>query len=155
MASQPSLPVASLGTCADGQNNAVVYDAQGVGTPTCGGTPTFANGVSDTFKKEVSKAAELGVKAELFDRTLFLSGSLYRTKVDNMQIFNFFAGPFGLLRVVTNIDQATLKGIEGDMRWVANHYVTLFAGIGTVSSRIDEYSGRPYTAGNAVPYAPK
>ncbi len=56
---------------------------------------------------------------------------------------------------MTNIDEATLKGVEGDVRWVANHYVTLFAGIGTVDSRIDEYSGRPYTAGNAVPYAPK
>ncbi len=89
VASQPSFPVASLGTCANGQNNAVVYNALGAGTPTCGGTPTFANGVNDTFKKEVSKAAELGVKAELLDRTLFLSGSLYRTKVDNMQIFNF------------------------------------------------------------------
>jgi iron complex outermembrane receptor protein len=155
VASQPALPVASLGTCSNGQNDAVVYNAQGVGTPTCGGTPTFANGVNDTFKKEVSKAAEVGFKAELFDRTLFISGALYRTKVDNMQIFNFFAGPFGLLRVVTNIDEATLKGVEGGVRWVANRHLSLFAGIGTVDSRIDSYSGRPYTVGNSVPYAPK
>ncbi len=155
VAAQPSLPVASLGTCGNGQNNAVVYNAQGVGTPTCGGTPTFANGVSDTYKKEVSKAGEIGFKAELLDRTLFITGALYHTRVDNMQIFNFFAGPFGLLRVVTNIDEATLKGAEGDVRWLANHYVTLFAGIGTVDSRIDNYSGRPYTVGNAVPYAPR
>jgi len=155
VASQPSLPVASLGTCANGQNNAVVYDAQGNGTPTCGASPTFANGVSDTYKKEVSKAAELGFKAELLDKTLYLGASLYQTKVENMQIFNFFAGPFGLLRVVTNIDNATLKGVEGDVRWQANSYVSLFAGIGTVDSKIDRYSGRPYTAGNAVPYAPK
>ena len=33
--------------------------------------------------------------------------------------------------------------------------MSLFAGAGTVDSRIDRYSGRPYTAGNAVPYAPK
>jgi iron complex outermembrane receptor protein len=155
VASQPALPVASLGTCANGQNDAVVYNSQGVGTPTCGGTPTFANGVSDTYKKEVSKAAEVGFKAEFFDRSLFVSGALYRTRVDNMQIFNFFAGPFGLLRVVTNIDEATLKGVEGGVRWVANRYVSVFAGIGTVDSRIDSYSGRPYTVGNQVPYAPK
>ena len=153
--SQPSLPVASLGSCANGQDNAVVYNAQGVGTPTCGGTPTFANGVSDSYKKEVSKAAEIGFKAELLDKTLFVGGSLYQTKVENMQIFNFFAGPFGLLRVVTNIDAATLKGVEGDVRWQATRYLSLFAGIGTVQSNIDRYSGRPYTAGNAVPYAPK
>ena len=155
VASQPALPVASIGTCANGQNDAVVYNAQGAGTPTCGATPTFANGVSDTYKKEISKAAELGFKAELLDHTLYLSGALYQTKVDNMQIFNFFAGPFGLLRVVTNIDRATLKGVEGDVRWQATRYLSLFAGIGTVDSRIDAYSGRPYTVGNAVPYAPK
>jgi iron complex outermembrane receptor protein len=114
----------------------------------------YPNGVSDEYKKEVSKAAELGIKAELFDRTLFLGASLYRTKVDNMQIFNFFAGPFGLLRVVTNIDEATLKGVEGDVKWRATPYFTVFAGIGTVDSTIDSYSGRPYTAGNKVPYAP-
>ncbi|MDE1923736.1 MAG: TonB-dependent receptor, partial [Gammaproteobacteria bacterium] len=154
VAAMPALPVASLGTCANGQNNAVVYDSAGVGTPTCGGTPTFANGVSDSYKKEISRAAELGFKADLFDRKLFVGASLYQTKVDNMQIFNFFAGPFGLLRVVTNIDQATLKGVEGDVRWQATSWLSLFAGIGTVDSRIDRYSGRPYTAGNKVPYAP-
>jgi iron complex outermembrane receptor protein len=153
---QPSLPVASLGTCANGQNNAVVYDpVTGIGTPTCGATPTFANGVSDNYKKEVSKAAELGWKAELLDRSLSLGASVYRTKVENMQIFNFFVGPFGLLRVVTNVDEATLKGVEGDVRWRASSYLTLFAGFGTVDSSIDSYSGRPYTAGNKVPYAPE
>ena len=152
---QPSLPVASLGTCSDCQNKAVVYNALGVGTPTCGGTATFANGVSDDYKKEVSKAAEVGFKAELLDRRLFINGSIYQTKIENMQVFNFFAGPFGLLRVVTNVDNATVKGVEGDIRWRANRYVTMFAGFGTVDSRIDKYTGRGYTEGNAVPYAPK
>ena len=86
---------------------------------------------------------------------MLVDAAVYQTKVDNMQIFNFFAGPFGLLRVVTNIDSATLKGVEGNVRWKASNYLTLFAGAATVDSKIDSYSGRPYTAGNAVPYAPK
>jgi iron complex outermembrane receptor protein len=151
----PSLPVASLGTCAGGAINAVVYDSTGAGTATCGGTPTYANGVSDNYKKEVSKAAEIGFKSELLNRRLAINASIYQTKIENMQIFNFFAGPFGLLRVVTNVDSATVKGIEGDVRWHANRFVSVFAGFGTVDSKIDSYSGRPYTAGNAVPYAPK
>ena len=155
VASQPSLPVASIGTCSNGQDDAVVYNAQGVGTPTCGATPTFPNGVSDTYKKEVSKAAEIGFRAQLLHHSLYLSGDLYDTKVDNMQIFNFFAGPFGLLRVVTNIDRSTVKGVEGAVRWQATRYLALFGGIGTVDSRIDRYSGRPYTSGNSIPYAPR
>ena len=136
-----------------------ITTANPFGTPSGPALPIasaqYPNGVSDDYKKEVSKAAEVGVKAELLDRTLFLNASVYQTKVDNMQIFNFFAGPFGLLRVVTNIDKATLKGFETDVRWRAHEYVTLFAGYGMVDSKIDSYSGRPYTAGNEVPYAPK
>ena len=73
-------------------------------------TPSLVTqGISyDDYKKEVAKAAEIGLKAELFDRTLSLNLAAYHTDVENMQIFNFLAGPFGLLRVVTNVDEATL-----------------------------------------------
>lgn len=110
--------------------------------------------VSDEYKKEVSRAAEIGLKGEPLNRTLYLSVDYYYTKVDDMQIFNFFAGPFGLLRVVTNVDQATLDGFEGSVRWRPTSVVTVFAGAASVNSRIDAYSGRPYTVGNKVPYAP-
>jgi len=108
----------------------------------------------DEYEKEVAKAAEIGLKAELLDRTLSLNLAAYHTEVEDMQIFNFLAGPFGLLRVVTNVDEATLQGVEADLRWRANQYVNLFAGVGLLDSEIDKYSGRPYTAGNKVPYAP-
>jgi outer membrane protein OmpA-like peptidoglycan-associated protein len=110
--------------------------------------------VNDEYKKEVSKAAEIGFKGEMLNRSLFLSADYYYTKVDDMQIFNFFAGPFGLLRVVTNVDRAKLDGFEGSVRWKATSALTLFAGAASVDSRIDAYSGRPYTVGNKVPYAP-
>jgi len=115
----------------------------------------YPNGVSDEYKKEVSKAGEVGLKLDLVDHTVMIDLAAFDTKVQNMQIFNFFAGPFGLLRVVTNIDEATLKGVEGDIRWKTGDYLSLFAGVGTVDSNIDSYSGRPYTAGNKVPYAPE
>jgi iron complex outermembrane recepter protein len=44
--------------------------------------------------------------------------------------------------------------VEADLRWRANQYVNLFAGVGLLDSEIDKYAGRPYTAGNKVPYAP-
>jgi len=109
----------------------------------------------DDYDKEVAKAAEVGLKAELLDRTLALNLAIYRTTVEDMQIFNFIVGPFGLLRVVTNVDEATLQGVEADVRWRPNRYMTLFAGFGLLDSEIDKYTGRPYTAGNEVPYAPE
>jgi iron complex outermembrane receptor protein len=116
-------------------------------------TPAISD-VNDEYRKEVSRASEIGVKGELFDRSVFLSADYYYTRVDDMQIFNFFAGPFGLLRVVTNVNQATLQGVEGDVKWKIDQYVSVFAGAATIDSNIDNYAGRPYTDGNKVPYAP-
>jgi iron complex outermembrane receptor protein len=111
--------------------------------------------VNDDYKKEVSKAAELGFKSFLADRSVSLNGAIFHTKIDDMQFFNFFAGPFGLLRVVTNIDEVTIKGAEIDARWKINPVVSVFAGASYVDGNIDKYTGRPYTKGNEVPYAPK
>jgi iron complex outermembrane receptor protein len=120
------------------------------------GTPSLVTqGIDyDDYRKEVSKAAEIGVKADLLDHTLALDLAAYHTKVDNMQVFNFLVGPFGLLRTVMNIDGATLQGVEGSVRWKANRYLSLFGGFGYIDSKIDSFASRPYTVGNKVPYAP-
>lgn len=124
--------------------------------PVCGLNSTYnITHVRDDYDKEVSKAAELGFKAELLDRRLLLNGAVYHTRVDNMLFFNFLAGPFGLLRVVTNLNEVTLKGAEFDARWRLNSHFTVFGGIGYVDGKIDRYDGRPYTKGNEVPYAPE
>jgi iron complex outermembrane receptor protein len=127
-----------------------------LGLPAC--TPTSTRNltdVNDDYRKEVSKAAELGFKANLLDRTLAINGAIYRTDVEDMQFFNFFAGSFGLLRVVTNLDEVTIQGAELDFRWRANDYVSVFGGIGFTDGEIDRYDGRPYTAGNKLPYSPE
>jgi iron complex outermembrane recepter protein len=124
--------------------------------PPCNANSVFnITDVNDQYKKEVSKAAELGFKSFLADRTLSLNGALFYTEVDDMQFFNFFVGPFGLLRAVTNIDKVTLQGGELDFRWRATDGLSLFGGYAYTDGNIDQYKGRPYTKGNEVPYAPK
>ena len=119
-----------------------------------GVTPNLQN-LSDDFRKEVSKAAEAGFKARLLDRHLTLNGAIYATKVTDMQNFSFFAGPFGLLRIVTNIDKVDISGAEMDFRWRAGSYFTLLGGFGYTDAKIKAYSVRPYTVGNKVPYVPE
>jgi iron complex outermembrane receptor protein len=111
--------------------------------------------VNDTFKKEVSKAAELGFKSYLFDRSMSLNAAVFHTDVEDMQFFNFFAGPFGLLRAVTNLDEVTIQGAEVDARWQINSVFAVFGGYAYTDGNIDKYSGRPYTKDNEVPYAPE
>jgi iron complex outermembrane receptor protein len=124
--------------------------------PTCGPNATLnITDVNDLYRKEVSKAAEVGFKSFFADRTISLNFAAFQTKVEDMQFFNFFAGPFGLLRVVTNIDEVSIKGYELDARWNVNENVSLFAGYAVTDGEIDKYTGRPYTKGGEVPYAPE
>ena len=118
------------------------------------GTPNLRE-VSDQYDKEVSKAAELGFKSYFLDRALSFNAAVYHTDVEDMQFFNFFAGPFGLLRVVTNLDEVTIQGIEFDGRWQINDTFSVFGGYGYTDGSIDKYAGRPYTKDNEVPYAPE
>ena len=111
--------------------------------------------VQDEYKKEVAKAAEVGFKSMFFDRRVSINAAIFHTKVDNMQFFEFFAGPFGLLRVVTNIDEVTLKGAEIDARFRATEYLTFGLGAAITKGNIDANANRPFTVGNDVPYAPK
>jgi iron complex outermembrane receptor protein len=123
--------------------------------PPCGPNSTFnITDVNDTYNKEVSRAGEVGFKSFFAERSVALNGALFYTDVDDMQFFNFFAGPFGLLRAVTNIDKVTIKGAEADFRWIATEGLSIFGGVAYVDGEIDKYTGRPYTKGNNVPYAP-
>jgi iron complex outermembrane receptor protein len=128
-----------------------------LGLPDCTGPdPTFNLAeVSDDFDEEVSKAAEIGFKSNFMDRTLAVNGAVFYTEVDDMQFFNFFAGPFGLLRVVTNLDEVTIQGIEADFNWRTTDNLSIFGGIGFTDGEIDRYDNRPYTNGNNLPYSPE
>jgi iron complex outermembrane receptor protein len=118
------------------------------------GTPNLQN-VTDDYRKEVSKAGEAGFKSSILDHTMTLNIAGYLTHVQDMQNFSFFAGPFGLLRIVTNIDSVDLRGVEADFRWRPIHLIGLHGSFGYTYSEIKSYAVRPYTVGNAVPYVPE
>ena len=135
--------------------SATTIEAYYGGLTTADGSEPAITGVQDDYDKEVSKALEAGFKAEFLDRSVTLNGAVFHTDLENMQFFNFFSGPFGLLRVVTNIDDVQINGLELDARWRVTDWMTLFGGYGYVDGEIDRYKGRPYTEGNEIPYAPE
>jgi len=110
--------------------------------------------VPDEYDKEVSTSFELGLKTSFLDRRLKINASIFSTDVDDNQFFEFYAGPFGLLRVVTTIEQIQIQGIEADFSFQANDYLTLFGGIGILDSEIQQNNNRPLSVGNDVPQAP-
>jgi iron complex outermembrane receptor protein len=110
--------------------------------------------VRDDFNRELSKSSEVGFKFATAGGRLLWEGAAYHTTVDQMQFFEFFAGPFGLLRVVTNIDAVSINGTETEVRWKASDHWSLLGGASVTRGRIDANANRPYTVGNEVPYVP-
>lgn len=109
--------------------------------------------IEDQFDKETSSAFELGFKTHPTPR-FYLEGALYRTEVDDMQFFEFLVGPFGLLRVVSNIDDVLIEGAEIGWRWRVGDHVSAYGGGAITESEIRKNSSRPATVGNESPATP-
>jgi iron complex outermembrane receptor protein len=111
--------------------------------------------ISDSYDEETSTSYEIGVKGEFAENRVRAELAYYYTDVEDMQFFEFFVGPFGLLRVVSNIDEVSIDGIEGGLTWVASDWLELYAGAAWTDSEIDKNSARPDTVGNDSPYTPE
>lgn len=106
--------------------------------------------IFDDYRKETSSAFEVGIKGAIAPGINFeLAG--YYTDVENSQFFEFFVGPFGLLRVVSNIDKVTFKGIEGSFNARVVDGFTVFGSANYIDSEIKQNAARPYTVGNVAP----
>jgi iron complex outermembrane receptor protein len=110
--------------------------------------------ISDDYEEETSSAFELGFKSAFMGGRLQLNGAAYYTDVTDMQFFEFFVGTFGLLRVVSNIEEVEITGVELDLSYHLNDSFRLYAGGNYTDSEIKENSSRPDTVGNSSPYTP-
>lgn len=111
--------------------------------------------ITDDYDKETSDAFEAGFKSSLLDGRVRLNGAAYYTDVSDMQFFEFFVGSFGLLRVVSNIDEVEIYGAEVGVDAQVTDNLTLYAGASVVESEIKANTSRPDTVGNASPYTPE
>jgi iron complex outermembrane receptor protein len=110
--------------------------------------------VKDEYNKEVSTSYEVGAKMQLMDNRLRINASVFNTDVEDNQFFEFFAGPFGLMRVVTTIEDLQIQGFEMDFNAVLSESVSVFGGLGILDSEIKRNDHRPATVGNSAPQAP-
>lgn len=108
--------------------------------------------IGDTYAEETSSAFEAGIKGQLFDGGTSVELVGYYTEVTDMQFFEFFTGPFGLLRVVSNIDEVEIYGVEGSFNSALGAGFSLFGSFALNESEIQENNSRPGTEGNESPY---
>ncbi len=108
--------------------------------------------IDDQYRKEVSSAFEAGVKGTLLDGSVTFDLAGYYTKIDDMQFFEFFVGGFGLLRVVSNIDEVEVMGAELNLSVEPLKGWTVFGSANVTDSEIKENASRPVTVGNKSPH---
>jgi iron complex outermembrane receptor protein len=107
----------------------------------------------EIYEEETSSSFEVGFRSTLLDGNLQLNAAAYHTEVDDMQFFEFYVGPFGLMRTVEGIDEVTIQGFEVGASWQMTDGLRLDAGYSTIDGEIDSMTVRPYVAGNDVPNA--
>lgn len=108
--------------------------------------------IDDQYRKETSSAFEAGIKGTLLDGAVTFDLAGYYTQIDDMQFFEFFVGGFGLLRVVSNIDEVEVMGAELNLSVEPVKGWTLFGSANVTDSEIKANASRPVTVGNKSPY---
>ena len=108
--------------------------------------------IFDQYDKEVSSAFEVGLKGSALNGAITFDLAGYYTQIDDMQFFEFFVGSFGLLRVVSNIDEVEVLGAELNVSAEVVEGWTFFGSANVTDSEIKANSSRPYTVGNKSPY---
>jgi iron complex outermembrane recepter protein len=108
--------------------------------------------INDQYRKEVSSAFEAGIKGSLLDGKVTYDLAGYYTNIEDMQFFEFFVGGFGLLRVVSNIDEVEIYGGEFNLTAEIIEGWTVFGSANVTESEIKENASRPVTVGNKSPY---
>ncbi|TRD11096.1 TonB-dependent receptor [Erythrobacter insulae] len=108
--------------------------------------------IEDVYDKETSSAFEAGFKGELANGRLTFDIAGYYTEIDDMQFFEFFVGAFGLLRVVSNIDEVEVYGAEANVNFELIPGWDIFGAVNVTESEILANASRPSTVGNKSPY---
>lgn len=110
-------------------------------------------GVSDLVPQEETATAELGFKAEAWNRRLAFNAALFSTDVENQQYFVFI--PAVGAQVLVPIDKVRLQGGEVELTARVADGLDLGAAIGITDSEIRSYSVNPDAVGNKAPYVPE
>ncbi|WP_374596687.1 TonB-dependent receptor [Sphingosinicella sp.] len=112
--------------------------------------PSSGTRVADAiFRKEVSENYEAGFKAQPLGRALSISGAVFRTEADDLQVFNFNGAVNA--QIVNNIDKARITGAEFEFRALLPAGFELIGGVGYIDSEIRKYDVSPATVGNQLP----
>jgi iron complex outermembrane recepter protein len=82
------------------------------------------------FKPEIAKAYEVGVKAEMFSRTLRVNVAAFRTDYQDLQLII----QKGISPLTTNAGESEITGVELEMQWLPIDDLLLSASYGWIDA---------------------
>jgi len=129
------------------------FNALGTGNP--GDAVDAGLVIRDEYDKEVTDSYEIGGKFVLANNRLRINTAFFFNDIEDNQFFEFFVGPFGLLRVVTTIEELEISGFEIEFDAVLSDNFSIFGGLGLLDSEIKQNLNRPLSVGNDAPQAPE
>jgi iron complex outermembrane receptor protein len=132
-------------------DDSLIYATIARGTKSGG----FFNGVATTsfalapYKPEELTDYEVGVKAQLFDRSVQVEASAFWYEYTDLQTQTFTSvGAVSLIKL-GNVDKATVKGLDVQATWLPMRGLTLTGGLGLLDTELGSFQ----TAGPAGPIA--
>lgn len=119
------------------------------------GQLSFDPSVFVPFRDEKITAYELGLKSRVL-RNLQLNLAAFNYDYNDAQFYGpLFDSPVGVLFGITNVGDARVRGVEGDIRWRPMAGLDLRAGAGFIDTEITQSIVPGVTTGSRLPNAPK
>lgn len=110
--------------------------------------------IGDEYKKETVDSYELGFKTSLADKRIRIEGALFQQDIHNQQFYEVLVGQFGLVKTVSNIDRARVRGFELGATVRPTDWISLDGSYSLLNSTIKRNTNRPETVGNRLPFIP-
>lgn len=138
-------------------DNTLVYGSISRGVKSGGfqGQLTFDPSVIQPFKDETVTAYEVGIKSRVLPN-LQVNAAAFDYEYHDAQFYGpLFDSPLGPLFGITNVGNARVRGLEGDIRWRPTPGLDLSGGIGFVDTKITKSIVAGVAQGSRLPNAPK
>lgn len=110
------------------------------------------------FDDETLLSLEAGVKASLFEGRLAVNASVFANERRDQQVRTSFqldpSNPASFGFATTNAERSETLGFEAELDWILSDTVDVYAALGLLDTRFDDFSSAPGLEGRAQAHAP-
>lgn len=126
--------------------NTMIYASYSRGFKS-GGFNAFTAGTSVAYNPEILTSAEVGIKADFFDRRVYVAASYYDNAYDNLQVTT--GVPTGGV-MITNAASASISGFEVEGQWRLTDRLTIDANTAYIDGVYENFQNAPNIRGVLV-----